>query len=250
VIVATASSLDVVFFHLRGLRCALAASVVREMLPMPGLTPVPLAPPVLRGIAPLRGQILPVLDLGVYFPQASEAHGDGMPDPMTAEKIILIETAPDANTPAISAALAVERQVRVGRVDEQHSRPPPPRPLFLAATVLDGRPDQWSFGAIDLAVRRNAFGRQVASFEEDLELDGVAGGPMHAVFIRAPVVEDAGPDVEVLASVALGHGAGDESMRPVVCRQGSVIVAAFHPELAGDRRLHEMLLHHVELEGD
>jgi len=60
-----------------------------------------------------------------------------MPDPMTAEKIILIETAPDANTPAISAALAVERQVRVGRVDEQHSRPPPPRPLFLAATVLD-----------------------------------------------------------------------------------------------------------------
>ncbi len=136
-IVATSSNLDVVFFHLRGLRCALPASVVREMLPMPGLTPVPLAPPVMRGIAPVRGQILPVLDLGVYFPQAGEAHGDGMPDPMTAERLILIETAPDANTPAISAALAVERQVRVGQVDEQHSRPPPPRPTFLAATVLD-----------------------------------------------------------------------------------------------------------------
>jgi chemotaxis signal transduction protein len=136
-IVATSSSLDVVFFHLRGLRCALPVSVVREMLPMPALTPVPLAPPVMRGIAPVRGQILPVLDLGVYFPQVGEVHGDGMPDPLTAERLILIETTPDANTPAISAALAVELRVRVGQVDEQHSRPPPPRPTFLAATVLD-----------------------------------------------------------------------------------------------------------------
>ena len=134
---ATSSNLDVVFFHLRGLRCALPASVVRETLPTLGLTPVPLAPPVLRGVAPVRGQILPVLDLGVYFPQAGEAHGNGMPDPMAAERLLLIEIAPDANTPAISAALAVECQVRVGQVDEQHSRPPPPRPSFLAATVLD-----------------------------------------------------------------------------------------------------------------
>jgi len=79
---------------------------------------------------------------------------------------------------------------------------------------------------------------------------GLEGGPMHAVFIRAPVVEEAGPDVEVLASVALGRGAGDDSLRPVVCRQGRVIVAAFHPELAGDGRLHKMLLDQVELEGD
>ena len=101
--VATSSNLDVVFFYLRGLRCALPASVVREMLPMPGLTPVPLAPPVMRGIAPVHGQVLPVLDLGVYFPQAGEAHGDGLPDPVTAERLILIETAPDANTPVIAA---------------------------------------------------------------------------------------------------------------------------------------------------
>jgi chemotaxis signal transduction protein len=135
--VAASSNLDVVFFHLRGLRCALPASVVRELLPMPALTPVPLAPPVMRGIAPVRGQVLPVLDLGVYFPQVGESHDDGTPDLMTAERLILIETAPDANTPAISAALAVDRQVRVGRVDEQHSRSPPPRPVFLTATVLD-----------------------------------------------------------------------------------------------------------------
>jgi chemotaxis signal transduction protein len=136
-IVAASSILDVIFFHLRGLRCALPAIVVREIRPMPGLTPVPLAPPVMRGIAPVGGQVLPVLDLGVYLPQPGDAHGDGLPDATTAERLILIETAPDANTPAISAALAVEIQVRVGQVDEQHSRPPPPRPTFLAATVLD-----------------------------------------------------------------------------------------------------------------
>jgi chemotaxis signal transduction protein len=135
--VANSALLDVVFFHLRGLRCALTTSAVREMLPITGLTPVPLAPPVLRGIAPMRGQVLPVLDLGVYFPQASEPATLGPADSSLAEKFLLIETAPDANTPAIAAALVVERQVRVGQIDEQHSRPPPPRPSFVAATVLD-----------------------------------------------------------------------------------------------------------------
>jgi chemotaxis signal transduction protein len=135
--VATSALLDVVFFHLRGLRCAVPTSVVREMLPITGLTPVPLAPPVLRGIAPMRGQVLPVLDLGVYFPQASEPTTVGPADSPLAEKFLLIETAPDANTPAIATALVVERQVRVGQIDEQHSRPPPPRPSFVAATVLD-----------------------------------------------------------------------------------------------------------------
>jgi chemotaxis signal transduction protein len=129
--------LDVVFFHLRGLRCALPTSVVREMLPISGLTPVPLAPPVLRGIAPLRGQVLPVLDLGVYFPQAGESAQSGPAESPLGEKFLLIETTTDANTPAIAAALAVERHVRVGQVDEQHSRPPPPRPSFVTATVLD-----------------------------------------------------------------------------------------------------------------
>ncbi len=110
--------------------------------------------------------------------------------------------------------------------------------ILLATTVLDGRPDQWSFGAIDLAVRRNAFGRQVASFEEDIDLVGIGGGPLHAVFIRAPIVEKVGSGVEVIATVSMsGDGA-----HPVACRQGRVTVTAFHPELVGDHRLHELLV--------
>jgi len=110
--------------------------------------------------------------------------------------------------------------------------------ILLAREVLDGRPDQRPFAAIDVAVRRNAFGRQVESFEADLDVPLVPGGPMHAVFIRAPVVEVVGPGVDVLATVTFPDGAE----RPVVCRQGRVLVAAFHPELAGDLRLHELLL--------
>jgi 5'-phosphate synthase pdxT subunit len=109
--------------------------------------------------------------------------------------------------------------------------------ILLSSEILDGRSDQVCFGAIDLRVRRNAFGRQVESFEAELAVSGIEGGPMHAVFIRAPIVESAGDDVEVLASVELGG-----SLRPVVCRQGPVIVSAFHPELAGDGRLHQLLL--------
>lgn len=104
--------------------------------------------------------------------------------------------------------------------------------ILLAREVLDGRADQRSLGVVDIAVRRNAFGRQVDSFEADL---AVAGDevPLHAAFIRAPVIEEAGPEVEVLASV------GD---RPVLARQGPVIVASFHPELTDDVRLHQLLL--------
>jgi 5'-phosphate synthase pdxT subunit len=105
--------------------------------------------------------------------------------------------------------------------------------ILLAAEVLDGRSDQRSFGVVDVSVRRNAFGRQVDSFETDLAVAGVDGGPVHAVFIRAPVVERTGPGVEVLASV---------DGRPVLCRQGPVLVAAFHPELSDDLRLHELFL--------
>ena len=109
--------------------------------------------------------------------------------------------------------------------------------ILLCSEILDGRRDQVSFSAIDLKVRRNAFGRQLESFEADLDVKGIEGGPMHAVFIRAPIVEHASEEVEILASVEL-----DGSIRPVVCRQGPVIVSAFHPELAGDGRLHELLL--------
>jgi 5'-phosphate synthase pdxT subunit len=104
--------------------------------------------------------------------------------------------------------------------------------LLLASDILDGRPDQRSFGAIDVAARRNAFGRQVDSFEADLDVDGLSE-PFHAVFIRAPYVEAVGEGVHVLASVG-GH--------PVYCRQGRVVVTSFHPELVGDLRIHDEFL--------
>jgi 5'-phosphate synthase pdxT subunit len=108
--------------------------------------------------------------------------------------------------------------------------------ILLGREILDGRDDQRCFDAIDIAVRRNAFGRQVDSFESDLDVSEVAGGPLHAVFIRAPVVEAMGDEVEVLATV---------DGRPVLCRQGHVLVAAFHPELGDDPRLHEFFVDEV-----
>jgi 5'-phosphate synthase pdxT subunit len=105
--------------------------------------------------------------------------------------------------------------------------------ILLSAHILDGREDQRSFGLLDVDVRRNAFGRQVDSFETDLAVEGLAGGAVPAVFIRAPAIERVGAGVEVLATV------GD---RPVLCRQGAVIAAAFHPELSDDLRLHQLFL--------
>jgi 5'-phosphate synthase pdxT subunit len=105
--------------------------------------------------------------------------------------------------------------------------------ILLSSRILDGRADQRSFGILDVDVRRNAFGRQVDSFETDLAVAGLAGGSVPAVFIRAPVIERVGAGVEVLASV-------DD--RPVLCRQGAVMAAAFHPELSDDLRLHQLFL--------
>lgn len=105
--------------------------------------------------------------------------------------------------------------------------------IVLASQILDGRPDQVPLGAIDIVVRRNAFGRQVDSFESDLAIAGIDGGPVRAVFIRAPWVERTGPDVQVLARVG---------EHPVAVRQGRVLVTSFHPEVAGDDRLHELFL--------
>jgi len=95
--------------------------------------------------------------------------------------------------------------------------------------------DRDHLGLADIRVRRNAFGRQVRSFEADLEI-GDGGEPLRAVFIRAPWIEDAGPEVEVLAEVD-GH--------PVLARQGRILVAAFHPELTDDTRIHELFLNQV-----
>ena len=96
--------------------------------------------------------------------------------------------------------------------------------------------DRDHLGLGDFRVRRNAFGRQVRSFEADLDVDGVDGGPVRAVFIRAPWIEDAGPGVEILAEVD-GHA--------VLARDGRLLVAAFHPELTDDTRIHELFLNLV-----
>jgi 5'-phosphate synthase pdxT subunit len=106
--------------------------------------------------------------------------------------------------------------------------------IMLASKVLDGRPDQESFDGIDMTVRRNAFGRQVDSFEAPVRIDGIGGDDFHAVFIRAPWVEEVDGDVQVLGRVTGGPAAG----RIVAVRQGNVLATAFHPELTGDLRVH------------
>jgi len=111
--------------------------------------------------------------------------------------------------------------------------------ILLASTVLDGRSDQVRLGVIDLTIRRNGYGRQAASFESEVQVAGLGDEPVPAVFIRAPVVEAAGPGVDVLATLP---GPGDGPGRPVVCRQGGVLVAAFHPELTADRRLQRLFV--------
>jgi 5'-phosphate synthase pdxT subunit len=111
--------------------------------------------------------------------------------------------------------------------------------ILLADRVLDGTADQVSVGGIDMTVRRNAFGRQVDSFEGDIAFSGLSDdAPVHAVFIRAPWVEELGPDVEALAHVADGQAAG----KVVAVRQGQLLATSFHPELTGDHRIHELFV--------
>jgi 5'-phosphate synthase pdxT subunit len=93
--------------------------------------------------------------------------------------------------------------------------------------------DRAHLGVLDIEARRNAFGRQLHSFEADLDVTGVTGGPVHAIFIRAPWAAETGPEVEVLAEV---------EDHPVAVRQGNVIAVSFHPELTGETRLHELML--------
>ena len=105
--------------------------------------------------------------------------------------------------------------------------------IVLAAEVVDGRADQQPLGAIDVTVRRNGYGRQLDSFEADLEIAGLTDGPFSGVFIRAPVIERVGTGIEILAS--------HEGV-PVLGRQGRILFATFHPELSGDLRVHELFL--------
>ncbi|GAA1352618.1 pyridoxal 5'-phosphate synthase glutaminase subunit PdxT [Saccharothrix algeriensis] len=119
--------------------------------------------------------------------------------------------------------------------------------ILLADEVLDGRPDQHQLGGLDVVVRRNAFGRQVDSFEADLDFTDV--GDVHAVFIRAPWVESAGEGVEVLARVPDSAAAGDAAGRIVAVRQGHVLATSFHPELTGDGRVHRLFVDMVRAAG-
>lgn len=117
--------------------------------------------------------------------------------------------------------------------------------VLLARRVLDGRPDQRSFGLLDCAVRRNGYGRQRWSFEALVTAPKVSAElgeddrPMPAVFIRAPLVVSVGGAAEVLATLGNPDG-GNGPPDPVVCRQGTILASAFHPELTSDRRLHRL----------
>jgi 5'-phosphate synthase pdxT subunit len=142
--------------------------------------------------------------------------------------------------------------------------------IMLAREVLDGRPDQRGFGGIDMTVRRNAFGRQVDSFETAVALEGIDGGPFHAVFIRAPWVERVGADVSVLGRLddparpadtpglvngaRPGRGAGRADVGPgtgriVAVRQRNLLATSFHPEIAGDGRVHRFFVDMVRSAG-
>ncbi len=109
--------------------------------------------------------------------------------------------------------------------------------ILLATQILDGRADQPVLAGLDITVRRNAFGRQVDSFETEVDVQGVPGGPVHAVFIRAPVVERTGENVRVLAEVG---------GRSVAVRDERRLATAFHPELSGDARMHAMFVEMVK----
>jgi pyridoxal 5'-phosphate synthase pdxT subunit len=104
--------------------------------------------------------------------------------------------------------------------------------ILLADRLADGEPPVLRL--LDVEVQRNAYGRQLDSFEADLEIPALGDEPLHGVFIRAPVVAEVGPGVEVLAR--------DDAGRPIAVRQGRVLATAFHPELTDDRRLHRLLL--------
>jgi 5'-phosphate synthase pdxT subunit len=106
--------------------------------------------------------------------------------------------------------------------------------IMLADEIIDGIPGQAGFGGLDVSVRRNAFGNQLDSFEVDLDFNGVSGAPVHAAFIRAPIVERVGESVEVLSKLADG--------RVVAVRQRNLMGISFHPEVTGETRIHELFV--------
>src|SRR4051794_20972094 len=127
---------DVVFFELRGRRCALPVAAVSEVVAMDSMTPVPLAPPSIRGIAPLHGHVVPVVDLGVWLSPSPEASAAAPLYRPGSDKVLLLEApfGPEG-APPVRAALAVDRVMRLGTIDDSHARPPPAGPAFVSATV-------------------------------------------------------------------------------------------------------------------
>ena len=114
--------------------------------------------------------------------------------------------------------------------------------ILLARRVLDGTEDQQTFGTLDITVRRNAFGRQVESFETDVDLDGIEGGPVHAVFIRAPWVESIDNGVDILGAVV---PPGLAESKVIAVRHENVMATSFHPEVTDDLRIHRYFVHLV-----
>jgi 5'-phosphate synthase pdxT subunit len=112
--------------------------------------------------------------------------------------------------------------------------------ILLANNIQGAAKDQETFGGMDLVVMRNAFGRQVDSFEVDLTFKGITDPPLRAIFIRAPWVESVGDGVEVLATVEF-----DGQLHPVAVRQGNLLATSFHPELTGDNRVHKFFVENV-----
>lgn len=113
--------------------------------------------------------------------------------------------------------------------------------IMLSDRVLDGGRDQQTFGGLDVTSRRNAFGRQVDSFETDVDLAGIVGGPVHAVFIRAPWIEEVGPGVEIVGRID-SNDHPEVDGRIIAVRQGRLLATSFHPEVTQDLRIHRAFL--------
>jgi len=117
--------------------------------------------------------------------------------------------------------------------------------IMLANKILDGRPDQESIGGLDVVAARNAFGRQVDSFEIDLDIPALGGKPFRGIFIRAPLVVSVSDSVEILAQIP-SETFGDDQDRIVAVRQGNLIATSFHPEIVADLRIHQYFLEMVK----
>ena len=201
----------------------------------------------------MAGKKLPDLTIGVLalqgdfreHRQALEALGATVVDVKTAEQLRGVDALviPGGESTTISKLLRL-----FDLFDLLKSRISEGLPIYgscagmimLATAIVDPASGQECLGAIDITVKRNAFGRQVDSFESDLTIEGIAGDPIKAVFIRAPWVESAGESVNVLASVRI-----DGVDHPVAVQQGKALATSFHPELTGDLRIHRYFLETV-----